>query len=155
MEITNSNYLSYVASLYSSSASSTYTASSTTATSSAFTDMLTAVQSSSTSSLAQEMSALGAESLGEAPDFSSMSLEEFRDHLSELQAALSASGVDISGLTDPSDLSTEELEALQEEMASRGSMPPPPPPSMDMMGYNFVDYSSLSFDALESLFDYL
>lgn len=149
MQITDSNYLLSVASMY-----GTASTTSTTSLTSAFTDMLTSVQSSTSGSLAQEMSALGAESLGQAPDFSSMSLEEFRDHLSELQTALAASGADISGLTDPADLTTEELEALQAEMSSRGSNPPPPPP-MEMMGYNFVDYSSLTASALDTLFDYL
>lgn len=149
MEISNSNSLWAMSSLYSSSS----TTSTTTSGSSAFTDLMSSVQSSS-SSLAGEMASMGAESLGEAPDFASMSLEEFREHLCELQQALADSGVDISSLADPSTLSDEELTELQEEMSSRGKNPPPPPP-MEMMNLNFVDYSDLSEAMYQSLFDYL
>lgn len=87
--------------------------------------------------------------MGQAPDFSSMTTDEFLAHLIEVQDSLAASGVDISDMTDPTTLTTEELEALQEEMQK-----PPPPPSMEMMNFNFVDYSSLTADALDSLFSY-
>lgn len=152
MEI--SNQYQWASSYYSSS-TSTATASSG---SSAFADLISAtmsqsIQSSQSTSLAQEMAAAGAESLGQAPDFASMSLEEFQEHLCELQSALAASGVDTSSMTNPEDLTTEELESLQEEMSSRGKNPPPPP--MESMNLNFVDYSNLSTSMLETLFDYM
>lgn len=141
MEI-NSNY--YLSSMLYSSASSA--SSSTMDNSSSFTDMLTA-----SSSLAGQMAGLGAESLGEAPDFGSMSLEEFQEHLMELQATLASSGIDTSDLPDPAEMTVEELEALQEEMSSRGNNPPPPPP-MEMMNLNFVDYSSITEEMFNTLF---
>lgn len=139
MEINSSNYLS--AYLYSTPSVSS------TSSGSDFTSLLRVEESNS---LAGQMASLGAESMGQAPDFDSMSLEEFQDHLCELQASLAAYGVDISDLADPSTLSTEELEALKEEMSSRGKNPPPPPP-MEMMNLNFVDYSNIADDMLENI----
>ncbi len=140
----SSNYLWSVSSNYSSSSAVT----STTTDGSAFTDMLTSVQTQN--SYIQEMNSYGVQELGQAPDFSSMTTDEFLAHLMEVQASLEASGVDISGMTDPSTLSTEELEALHEEM-QKPPPPPPPPQSIEMMNFNFVDYSSLTADALDSL----
>ncbi|MFI3249924.1 MAG: hypothetical protein R3Y07_03050 [Eubacteriales bacterium] len=146
MDISN-NYLWSVANNYSSSSADT----STTMDSSAFTDMLTSVQSQN--SYIQEMNRYGVQEMGQAPDFSSMTTDEFLAHLIEVQESLAASGVDISDMTDPTTLTMEELEALQTEMQQKP--PPPPPPSMEMMNFNFVDYSSLTADAFESLFSYM
>lgn len=70
------------------------------------------------------------------PDFDSMSTDEFRDHLVELQEKMAADGIDISGFTDPTTMSDDDLNALKDEMASMGkggpqgkNGPPPPPPS--------------------------
>lgn len=146
MNISN-NYLWSAATNYSDST----VASSTTMDSSVFTDMLTSMQSQN--SFIQEMNRYGVQEMGQAPDFSSMTTDEFLAHLIEVQESLATSGVDISAMTDPTTLTTEELEALQTEMQQKP--PPPPPPSMEMMNFNFVDYSSLTADAFESLFSYL
>lgn len=71
------------------------------------------------------------------PDFESMSTDEFRSHLEEIQAKMSADGV-TSDLPDVSTLSDSELEELKTEMASKGAGggqrpegPPPPPKGAD------------------------
>lgn len=71
------------------------------------------------------------------PDFDSMSTEDFRAHLVELQEKMAADGVDTSGFTDPTTMSDEDLNALKDEMSAMGKggpggkqgPPPPPPPS--------------------------
>lgn len=169
MEITNSNYLWAAASaLYTAPSVDLSQFTEQTSESSfddTFMDVLNAVESveEETNSLAYQMANLGAESLGNAPNFSEMTSEEFLEHLIELQQDLEDSGADISNLADPTTLTSEELEDLQEEMATHGKMPPPPPPASEsismysmenliaMMSLNMVDYSSYG----ESLFDYL
>lgn len=116
---------------------------------SGFMDIFSAVQNSN--SYIDEMNSYGVQDLGNPPDFASMSTEEFLAHLIEVQESLATSGVDISEMTDPTTFTTEELEEMKAEMQK----PPPPPPSMEMMNFNFVDYSSLATSALETLFDYL
>lgn len=152
MEINNSQSLW---STFTSSQSSTTTQ--TMELSSAFADLLSATATSTSSDYLQEITSLGAESMGTPPNFSEMTTEEFREHLIEMQMALAESGADISNLADPSEMTTEELVALQSEMASHRPPPPPPPAdfSMDMMNLNFVDYSNLSETLLTTLFDYL
>lgn len=147
MDISNSNLWSVTSSYNTTSVPSTTTGTS------GFMDLLASVERDSSSSYLQEMNSYGVEDLGHPPDFSAMSTDEFLAHLLEVQDSLAASGVDISDMTDPSTLTTEELEALQEEMQK--GPPPPPPPSMEMMKFNFVDYSSLTEEGLGSLFDYL
>lgn len=168
MEITNSNYLWAAASaLYTAPSVDLSQFSEETGASSfedTMMDILNAVEAveEDTNSLAYQMANLGAESLGNAPDFSSMTSEEFLEHLLELQQDLEESGADISDLVDPTTLTSEELEDLQVEMASRGEMPPPAPASdaismvsmenlIAVMSLNMVDYSSYG----ESLFEYL
>lgn len=114
-----------------------------------FMDMLSAMQTDN--SYIQEMNSYGVQSMGEAPYFASMTTDEFLAHLIEVQESLAASGVDISEMTDPTTFTTEELEEMQEEMQKT----PPPPPPMEMMNFNFVDYSNLATSALDSLFSYL
>lgn len=116
---------------------------------SGFMDMLSAVESSN--SFIDEMNGYGVQELGKAPDFANMTTDEFLAHLIEVQESLAASGIDISEMTDPTTFTTEELEEMQAEMQK----PPPPPPPMEMMNFNFVDYSNLATSALETLFDYL
>lgn len=155
MQISISDYYSQSSSIFSSTA--TYGTSST-----SFADLLfgSTDSSSNTVSFAEELSLAGAESIGPPPDFSSMTTDEFLEHLLEVQSTLASMGVDTSSMTDPTSLSVDELEALQAEMSSKGKdgMPPPPPPSQQMtsstlmMGFNFDDYSDLSGETLEALF---
>lgn len=153
MEISSSSSLWSYAGLFSSSSTTSVMTGD-----SSFTDLLASV--GSTSSLAQQMSEIGVEDFGHAPDFASMTTDEFLEHLIEMQETLSASGIDISSLADPSEMTTSELESLKEEMMSRGKNPSPPPSDImdsidmiDMFHLNMVDYSS---DNLYStLFDYL
>ncbi len=153
MQINSSyDYYSQYASLFSSTAATS---------SSSFADILFD-QTSSTEqdSFVSQLTALGAQDYGTAPDFSSMSIDEFREHLLEVQATLQSAGVDTSSMADPNDFSVEELEELQAQMSSKGQMPPPPPPPQSlstsssslMSTFQFDDYSSLSLDALEALF---
>ncbi len=117
--------------VYSPSSISTATSSATSSSSSSVTT--SSYDSVSFSSTGQMMAAEG----NHPPDFDSMSTEDFREHLIELQEAMAASGVDTSNFTDPSTMSEEDLNALKDEMASMGSRgpqgkqgpPPPPPPS--------------------------
>ncbi len=156
MEINNSSYALWLQTTQTASTSSSATGTE----SSGFQDMLV-----TESSYLQEMTSLGVESMGEAPDFSSMTTDEFLLHLIEVQSTLAASGVDISNMTDPSTLTTEELEALQSEMSAKGSKGPPPPPPADeeyedyfsyfdwssFLSLNIVDYSSLDMESLMSV----
>lgn len=116
-----------------SSVSSASSATSSSSTSTTSTTSVASYDSTSFSTTGQMMAAEGSH----PPDFDSMSTEEFRDHLVELQEAMAASGVDISGFTDPTTMSDDDLNALKDEMSSMGSRgpqgkqgpPPPPPPS--------------------------
>ncbi|MFI3200643.1 MAG: hypothetical protein R3Y54_03830, partial [Eubacteriales bacterium] len=83
------------------------------------------------SSTGQMMAAEGSH----PPDFSSMSTEDFREHLIELQEKMAANGVDTSSFVDPTTMSEEDLNALKDEMSSMGDRgvegngrPGPPPP---------------------------
>lgn len=112
-----------------SSVSSVSSSSSSTASTSSYTS--SSYDSVSFSSTGQMMAAEGSH----PPDFDSMSTEEFREHLIELQEKMAESGVDISNFTDPSTMSEEDLNALKDEMSSMGAGgpqgkkgPPPPPP---------------------------
>ncbi|MFI3200644.1 MAG: hypothetical protein R3Y54_03835 [Eubacteriales bacterium] len=157
MEISN-DYLWSTLSALSGSATSVMDTTDSTATSSYFADLLATTQSTSSSAYLQEMTSLGAEQLGNPPDFSSMSTEEFREHLIEVQEALAASGADISNLQDPSELTEEELEAMQAEMMSRGQNPPPPPQTtsmelMEMMQSSYLYFLEESSGMLDSVMD--
>lgn len=151
MEISNSNFLWSTASLYSSSSTTSVSAGDT-----SFSDLLSQVGNNS---LAQQMSEMGAESIGHPPDFAAMTTEEFREHLLEIQETLASNGVDISSFDDPNEMSISQLESLKEEMMSHGNNPPPPPEMIDTMdlmnlfALNIVDYSS--DDMYSSLFDFL
>lgn len=141
---------------YSSSLWATYTRTSVTGntTCSDFFDLCSSLQSATENSYLQELNNLHSAEMREAPDFSSMTTEEFRDHLTEVVATMQANGETVS--FNPSEFTTEELEELKSEMEN--NPPPPPPPSScssEWMGLNFVDYSSLSTTTLQSLFDYL
>lgn len=61
-----------------------------------------------------------------------MSNDDFRDHLSDLVAAMEAEGYDVSNFADIESMSDEDLEALKTEMheaaGGRKAGPPPPPP---------------------------
>lgn len=139
MEINNSSlWFNY------SSTSSVSTTSSTNVLSS-FTDLFTEVASSS---FIQEMNQYSVQDMGTPPDFSSMTCEEFRAHLLELEEVLGE-----SFSFDPENLTEEQLEAMKAEMEK--GPPPPPPMEMNFQNLNLVDYSSLSSQALTSLFDYL
>lgn len=115
-----------------SSVSSVSSANSTTSTSSSVSTS-SSYDSVSFSSTGQMMAAEG----NHPPDFDSMSTEDFREHLIELQETMAANGVDTSGFTDPTTMSDEDLNALKDEMSSMGQggprgkegPPPPPPPS--------------------------
>lgn len=157
MEISNnSNYLWAASSmLYSPSTTDFTSAISTTDFSSLLSvDSTSDIFSEIMSSMIEELGSLGSIAGQDGPppptDVDSMSMDEFVEHLVEVQEQLQAQGVDISDLNDPTEMSLEELEALQEELAS-GQTPPPPPP----MHLNIVDFSSLSLDALTTLFDYM
>lgn len=92
-----------------------------------------------------------------------MTTEEFQQHLIEMQEALAASGVDISTMIDPTELSTEELDELKAEMSHSKQGPPPPPSDtdalyemitlFDTLSLNMVDYTSE--EMYSSLFDFL
>lgn len=79
------------------------------------------------------ISSAGMASMQTPPDFDNMSIDDFREHLSEMQSALTEMGyssdLDISSLTD------DELSSIKDDMASRGpkggNPPPPPPPSSE------------------------
>ncbi len=132
-----------------SSVSSVSSASSTTSTSSSVSS--SSYDSVSFSSTGQMMAAEGSH----PPDFDSMSTEDFREHLIELQETMAANGVDTSSFTDPSTMSEEDLLALKDEMSSMGKggpqgkqgPPPPPPPSESTS----TSTSSTETDLLELL----
>lgn len=128
-------------------------------TSNDFFDLCSSLQSATENSYLQERNNLHTVEMGQAPDFSSMTTEEFRDHLTEVVPAMVENGETVR--FDPSEFTTDELEALKSEMANippPPSPPPPPPPpssSTEWINSNFVDYSNLSTSSLQSLFDYL
>ncbi len=124
---------SYVPTMGSVNSSGTVSSSSSAYTSTATTTSTSSYDTTSFSSTGMMMAAEGSS----PPDFDSMSLDEFCDHLVDLQDAMAENGVDISTLVDPTTLSDDELSALKDEMSSMGSRkaggkqgpPPPPPPS--------------------------
>lgn len=64
------------------------------------------------------------------PNFDSMTIDDFKSHLEEMQSTLAYNGYEST--FDISSLSDDELSALKDDMASRGpsgNNPPPPPPS--------------------------
>lgn len=125
----------------------------------------TSTSSSSTSSTTSSYDSVSISSTGQMmaaegshpPDFDSMSTEDFRDHLVELQETMAANGVDTSSFTDPTTMSDEDLEALKDEMSSMGKggprgkqgPPPPPPPSTE------TTESTSETDTLETLLEAL
>lgn len=127
--------------------------SSTSSTSSATSTSTSSYDSVSISSTGKMMAAEGSH----PPDFDSMSTEEFREHLIELQEKMAESGVDISSFTDPTTMSDEDLNALKDEMSSMGQggpngkkgPPPPPPPSEMTSTTETTDSLDLLLEALE------
>ncbi len=135
-----------------SSVSSVSSANSATSTSSSVAS--SSYDSVSISSTGKLMAAEGSH----PPDFDSMSTEDFRAHLVELQEKMAESGVDTSGFTDPSTMSDEDLNALKDEMSSMGKGkaggkqgPPPPPPPSESTSTSTTESDSLSLllEALE------
>lgn len=100
-----------------------------------------------------QISSAGQASVGQTPpDFNSMSTDDFRDHLLEMQATLEAAGY--SSDLDISSLSDDELNSIKDDMASRGkggNPPPPPPPS----GTESSSSTSYTDELLESLLESL
>lgn len=78
-----------------------------------------------------EISAAGQAALSQSapPDFNNMSMDEFKDHLTEMQTTLSSYGYEAT--FDLDSISDEELSELKDSMAAQGKggkQPPPPPP---------------------------
>lgn len=130
--------LSSIGSIYSSQLSSIYSAS--TASSTSFLDAMESTASSTTQNydtieISSEGRMASMPPRGPRPDFESMSTEDFREHLIEVQTQMANDGIDISSLNDPAEMTDEELDALKTEFmegAGRGGRPegpPPPPPS--------------------------
>lgn len=94
-----------------------------------------------------------------APDFDSMSDDEFRSHISEIEDKLTEQGFDVS---DIENMSSEDLASLKDEMVAYGAengpngpadgkQGPPPPPPRDAT--STTETSSLEELLLEALED--
>lgn len=148
-----------LSSIYTSSLSSVYS-----------TSMYSSSSVSSTSSLASTISSWGSDSFEisaeardmasrpEPPDFDSMTDDEFREHITEMSDQLTAQGFDVSNIAD---MTTEELQALKDEMVEYGATmghdgPPPPPPQQDASIYDSeaqtIDLQSWVYNALNQTF---
>lgn len=100
------------------------------------------------SSQAQMMSRVNAK---EAPDFDSMSTEDFREHLLDVRSTMEADGLDTSSMQDIENMTDLELESLKNEMAESKPKPPeggrpegpPPPPPGERTGATSSETDSL------------
>lgn len=114
-----------ISSISSSSYYSSAITSTTSTTSSSAASAFQEVMASATNSTdSYSISAQARASQG-PPDFDSMSTDDFRSHLEQIQSELVADGVDVSGFPDYANMTDDELDAMKSEMASAG--PPPPP----------------------------
>lgn len=148
-----------------SSSYSTYGTSSTTSNISSTSALLEAyhsavvTSSNSNSSDSVSISSAGQSYLTQStpPDFESMSIDDYRDHLLEMQSTLESYGytsdLDISSLTD------DELSELKDSMGTHGKggqqgPPPPPPPSSSSTNASSTsDLMNSLLDALDSAED--
>lgn len=73
-----------------------------------------------------EISSAGLASMSTPPNFDSMSIDDFKQHLTDMQSTLTDMGyttdLDISSLSD------DELSNIKDSMAKQGGKNPPPPP---------------------------
>lgn len=145
---TSNIYASAMSSMY----SSLYSTSSTSSSSSALSFSST-LDSFQISSEARDLASRPAP----PPDFDSMSSDEFREHVTEMQDILTEQGFDVSNIADMTD---EELDALKSEMVEKGAEfqqgPPPPPPQQDALTSAYeassIDLQSWMYNALNQTF---
>lgn len=141
-------------SIYTSAMSEVYSSLySTSSTSSASTLSSFSLDSFEISSEARELAARPA-----PPDFESMSNDDFRSHIIEVQDMLTEQGFDVSNIENMTD---EELESLKSDMIEKGAEfqkqgPPPPPPQQNSLTSAYettsVDLQSWIYNAMNQTF---
>lgn len=120
-------------------------------------EVVTANNSSTSTSYGYSQDSVSISSEGQSylssttpPDFSSMSTDDFRAHLEEMQATLAESGIEST--LDISSLSDDEINSIKDSMGPQGkggnNPPPPPPPSSTS-----ADATSTSTDLLDILLE--
>lgn len=141
----------------SSTNSSTTTSISTTD----FSDMLLSALTSATSTYADSsVSSASASTRQAPPDFDSMSLDEFRSHIEELQAKADEYGVD-THLPDISNMTDDELSALKDDMANKRPPHGKPPVGIESLMSDYSesteieDLSSILIQAIEDIQEYM